>query len=45
MRLAGKLWMWDANIEAFGYPTIDMLYVAEYERIRREWAREAEAAG
>jgi hypothetical protein len=44
MGLPGRLWMWDANIEAFGYPTIEMLYAAEYERIRREWEREAEAA-
>jgi hypothetical protein len=32
-RLADKLWMWDMNIEAFGYPTIDMMYAAEYERL------------
>ncbi len=32
-RLADRLAVWDMNIEAYGYPTIEMLYAAEHKRL------------
>ena len=31
--LAGKLQVWDMNMEAFGYPTLEMWEQAEIERL------------
>lgn len=31
--LGDRLAVWEMNVEAFGYPTLDMLYAAEYQRL------------
>jgi hypothetical protein len=38
-RLQDRIALWDMNIEAFGYPTLEMLHEAEYRRLMPQEAR------
>jgi hypothetical protein len=41
-RLADRTHVWDMNIEAYGYPTAEMMYAAEYEVMAARIAADAE---